>query len=213
MPIETLPVGQMQANCYLLFSEKSKETCIVDPGDDADFIINKISDLGLKPKCIVATHGHFDHIMAVTELKLAYKIPFYANRGDLAIINRMGSTALYFTKIESGPSPKAEKFLRDEDEIKIGNLKLKVLATPGHTPGSLCFYEKDQNWLFSGDTIFADGNYGRTDLAGGNSNLLMKSIVKILELPDDVVIYPGHGLKSSIKKEKFFYRYLNNIRK
>jgi len=170
--------------------------------------MNKISDLSLNPKAVLATHGHFDHILAVTELQLAYNVPFYAHRGDAAIVSRMKSTAKYWTNLETDPAPKIDKPLVPNKKIKVGNLSLEIIHTPGHTPGSVCFYRSEDNILFSGDTIFADGNYGRTDLAGGDAKKLKESILEILSLPDETTIYSGHGEKTNVRKEKYFYRFL-----
>lgn len=206
--IEVLKVGQLSTNCYLFYDPKNLDAFIIDPGDDAEYIINRITDLGLKPEAILATHGHFDHILAVTELKLAYSIPFYANRNDAPIVNRMGRTAEYFTGIKTDPAPKIEKSLIANKFLEVGDLELKIIHTPGHTPGSVCFYCAKENLLISGDTIFAEGSYGRTDLAGGDAKKLKESILKILALPDDTTIYSGHGEETNVKKEKYFYRFL-----
>jgi hydroxyacylglutathione hydrolase len=205
--LETLKVGQMQTNCYL-FYDKNKEAFVIDPGDDAEYIINKITDLGIKPKAILATHGHYDHILAVTTLKLAFNIPFYAANLDGAIINRMERTANYFSHIKSDPAPIIDKPLVAGKKLYLENLFLDIIFTPGHTPGSVCFYCSAENLLFSGDTIFADGNYGRTDLSCGDARKLKESIMKILNLPEETKICPGHGQETSIKKEKHYYRYL-----
>lgn len=208
MATEVLKVGQLGTNCYLFYDTQSREAFIIDPGDDVEYIVNKISDLDLKPRGILATHGHYDHILAVTALKLAYNIKFYAHRSDAPIVNRMERTAKYFSGIETDPAPHIDKPLINNSELEVGNLSLKVVHTPGHTPGSVCFYSKKENILFSGDTIFADGNYGRTDLACGDAKKLNESIKKILSFPDDTLVYPGHGEETSIKKEKYFYRFL-----
>jgi len=209
--IEILKVGQLAANCYLFYDSETKESFIIDPGDDTEYIINKLSDLSLNPKAILATHGHFDHILAVTELKLAYNIPFYAHRGDAAIVNRMERTARYFTGAAADPAPKIDKPLVPERTLGVGNLSLKIIYTPGHTPGSVCLYCEKENIIFTGDTIFADGNYGRTDLTGGDAKKLKDSILKVLSLPDNTTIYPGHGEKTNVRKEKSFYRFLKKL--
>lgn len=206
--IETLTVGQLHANCYLFYDSKSREAFIVDAGDDAEYIINKIADLDLKPKAILSTHGHFDHILAATELKLAYGIPFYVHRADAAIVNRMERTARYFTGAAADPAPKIDKPLISEKNMTIGSLSLKIMHTPGHTPGSVCLYCERKKIIFTGDTIFKDGTYGRTDMAGGDARKLKDSILKILSLPDKTTIFPGHGKKTGVGREKYFYRFL-----
>lgn len=206
--IETLRVGQLATNCYLFYDKKSLESFIIDPGDDALYIMNRVSDLNLKPEAILATHGHYDHILSVTELKLAYNIPFYAHRNDAPIVNRMERTAEYFSGLKPDPAPKIDKPLVPGKTLTAGGLSLKIIHTPGHTPGSVCLYYEKENILFTGDTLFADGDYGRTDLSGGDANKLKESILKILALPEETKIYPGHGDETYVKKEKKFYRYL-----
>ena len=138
MEVEKLIVGQMAENCYLVYDKKTRETVILDPGDDADYLIRKITDLKLKPLLIVATHGHFDHILAVLELKLAYGIPFLIHQKDLFLLKLAQKSAKHFLGIEVDPIPEPDKFIKDGDEICFGKKKLTVMETPGHTPGSIC---------------------------------------------------------------------------
>ena len=205
MNIITLPVGQMQSNCYVVIDEESEDALIIDPGDDADFIIQKIQDEKVKPTKIIATHGHFDHIMAATELKLAYTIPFLIHKLDQPILNRHQQTAQYFLRIMVDPPPPVDIYIKEGDTIVLGKEKLRIIETPGHTPGGICLYRPSANepLLFSGDTLFADGGIGRTDLKGGNYELLMQSIQEELWLlPDNTRVYPGHGESTTIAKEK-----------
>ena len=206
MLVETLVVGQLKTNCYLFFDQSSRECFIIDPGDDGEFIFNKIRDLDLKPKAILATHGHFDHVLAVTELKLAFNIPFYLDAKDAKILERTQKTAKYFTGVEPDPPAKVDKFLKDGQVLKLGNLSLKVMETPGHTQGSVCFYSQSKNIIFVGDLIFAGGGYGRTDLKGGDFEKLQKSIKRILSLPSETIIYSGHGETTRAKQERRFYQ-------
>lgn len=204
MKVKILSVGQLATNCYLFSS--GKETVVIDPGDDADFIIRKIKDWELIPKLIVATHSHFDHILAVTELKLAFNTPFCMHKDDEFLLKRMSKTARYFTGFDPGPAPIPDGFLKDGQIINLEKESLKVIGTPGHTPGSVSFYSKDV--VFVGDLMFKGGGLGRTDLEGGNKNLLYKSIKKIIKLPDNTVVYSGHGEKSCVQLEK---QYFNQI--
>lgn len=205
MPVEILEVGQLKTNCYLVFDEKSREALIIDPGDDAEFIMAKIKDLDLKPKAILATHGHFDHVLAVTELKLAYKISFYLNYQDKVILDRMKNTAKYFLHLDVGPKPFIDKYLKDKDIISLSDLKLQVLESPGHTPGGICLYCVLENFILTGDTIFANGAFGRTDLQGGDEKIIKKSIKKILSFPENTIVYSGHGESTTIKNERKYY--------
>lgn len=201
MSVEVLKVGQLATNCYLFYDQKTKACFIIDPGDDSGFIKNKIKDLDLKPKAILLTHGHFDHTLAVTDLKLIYKIPFYLNKKDLNILKRQVKTAEYFTGIKTDPALMPDKYLKDKQILKLGGLDLRIIATPGHTPGGVSFYSKKEKLIFVGDLIFKDGGYGRTDLQGGNKNQLIQSIKKILFLPPDTIIYSGHGEQTTAKEE------------
>jgi hydroxyacylglutathione hydrolase len=196
-----LPVGQMRTNCYLVYDAKTRECLIIDPGDDADYIVSKISELGLFPQKIVATHGHFDHIMAVNELKLAYKIPFLLNKKDEVLLKWMRKSAVHFIKVDPGPPPIVDQFIEDEEIIGWG---LRVIETPGHTPGGICLYSIKEKVLFSGDTLFAEGHVGRSDFAYCNKEDLKRSVKKILGLPKEVKIFPGHGRPTSVGNELFY---------
>ncbi len=196
MQVTTLAVGQMSSNCYLL-QDNSNNCVIVDPGDDGEFIIQKILDMDLKPQAILATHGHFDHILAALELKLAFGIPFYMNKKDEFLLSRMRASTKHFAGFDPGPPPKIDFDLRPDSELKIPacagreNCKLKIISTPGHTPGSVSVLANDK--LFVGDVIFADGSTGRTSHVYSSVKDLGKSIQKILKLPSDTIVYPGHG--------------------
>jgi len=210
MEIEHLVVGQLQTNCYLVSCPKTKETVIIDPGDDGDFISRKILDLKLKPKLILATHGHFDHLLAVMELKLAFNIPFLMHKDDLFLLKRAKRTAEHFLGFEGWPElaekpPQVDRYLKEGDVVTFGEEKLKVIETPGHTPGGVCFFDK--GILFSGDTLFCQG-VGRTDFSYCSYEDLMRSLKKLFKLPDKTVVYPGHGLETNLAAEKALFRRL-----
>jgi glyoxylase-like metal-dependent hydrolase (beta-lactamase superfamily II) len=172
MKIETLVVGRMATNCYIAGD------IIIDPGDDAEYII---SHLQAPPRMIVATHGHFDHIMAAYALQLAYNIPFYIHDDDIFLLSRMQSSAKHFLGLkEVDPPPKPSKLSG-----------VPFIHTPGHTPGSICLQFGDT--LIVGDTLFADGGVGRTDHSYSDPRKLSESIEKIHSLPRGTKILPGHG--------------------
>ena len=202
MKIECLVVGQLQTNCYLVWDEESKEAIIIDPADDGDYIIQKIQDFQLKPILIANTHGHVDHVLAITELKLAFQIPFLMNKKDLFLLKEMKSSARYWFEMnEVGPIPEVDRFIKEGDEVKLGQEKLKVIETPGHSPGGVSFYSREAGVLFSGDTLFKQG-IGRYDFSYASKEDLFKSIKKLLKLPEKTVVYPGHGQETVIKEEK-----------
>jgi hydroxyacylglutathione hydrolase len=202
MKVNRLIVGQLQTNCYLITD--NGQCLIIDPGDDAEYITNKIRDLEVKPIGIVATHGHFDHIIAVNELKLAYKIPFYLHQKELPVLQRFRKMTNYFIGFDPGPAPYPDSFIKNE--LKVGKSKLRVIKNPGHTPGSISLYIGKDKVVFVGDLLFAGGGIGRTDLPGGDKNKIDISIKKILKLPKNIVIYPGHGEKSSVEIESKYHK-------
>lgn len=205
LQVLTLAVGQMQENCYLVYDEKSLEAIIIDPGDDADYIERIIEDNKCIPRSIIATHGHFDHIMAVLELKLAYNIPFLINKNDEFLVRNMASSAKHFLGITTDPPPDINGYIQDKEKIKLGAESLTVIAVPGHTPGSICLYSKKDNLLFTGDLLFADGGVGRTDFSYSDSKELKKSLQKIFRLPPRTRILPGHGRSSTLIEESQFH--------
>ncbi|MFC1710031.1 MBL fold metallo-hydrolase [Patescibacteria group bacterium] len=194
-------VGQLKANCYLLFDEKAKSAVIIDPGDDADHIQKAISDNELIVKAIIATHGHFDHIMAALELKLVYNVPFLASRKDESLIKRVDSTSLYFTNVKSDPPPTIDVDLDKEKNISFNGIKLEIIRTPGHTPGGVSFYIRKERLLIVGDVVFKDG-VGRTDFKYSNTKNNQLSIKKLLSYPSDTIILSGHGDETTVGEIK-----------
>ena len=203
MKVERLVVGQLQSNCYFVWDEKTKEALVIDPADDGYYLLNRIQDLEIKPILILATHGHVDHLLAVTELKLALKIPFWMSLKDEFLVKRIKSAARYWFKIEADSPPKIDKDLKEGDVIKFGQEKLKVIETPGHSPGGLSFY--GQGVVFDGDTLFSQ-SIGRYDFSYAKKEDLFDSIGKLLELPEKMLVYPGHGPETTIGEERKFFR-------
>ena len=201
MIFETLEVGIYGANCYIAGSEKTKEAAIIDPGADFNKIDKKLNELGLIPKIIILTHYHGDHIGAVKEFTDKYNLKIYIHKEDAEALNNsnMNLTKTMFGK---SVSIKADVELKDGDEIDLGELKFKIIHTPGHTKGGICI--KVGNIMMTGDTLF-NSSIGRTDLPGGSFEEIITSIKeKIFKYDDDTVIYPGHMLPSTIKREKQF---------
>lgn len=188
--IEKLIVGLMKTNCYLVYDDK--DLIILDPGDDNDYIVRKISDLEKNPKAIIATHGHFDHLMAATALKLIYRIPLYMNSKDLFLLDRFNSSAKHFLGIDPGPKPVIDRDLSSEERLHFLDGEFEVLDTPGHTPGSVCIVNRKERIVFVGDLFFKEG-VGRYDFAYSDKNKLEESIKKVKRVAKGFKVFPGHG--------------------
>jgi glyoxylase-like metal-dependent hydrolase (beta-lactamase superfamily II) len=207
MKIDVLEVGSLKTNCYLVSSDG--EVGIIDPGDDADYIIREIQKENLTPVWICVTHGHFDHVLAVTELALAFNIPFYMHPEDEFLLDRAKETAEHFTGVYADPVLVKFKDLKEGDTLKIGKETLEVIETPGHTPGGICLYIKSEKALsggklalFCGDLIFDRGTVGRTDFKYSSCEKLENSVKKVMKLPENTTIYPGHGEKTTVFSHK-----------
>jgi len=205
---KTLALGEMQTNCYLLWDSKSRDCFVIDPADEADFIAEEIQKNNLKPKGILITHGHFDHIMAGLDLKLMFDIPVYCSEKDMFLLKRQKQTASYYLEKEVS-APNIEKIDIDLDkieEIALGTNIVKIIKTPGHTPGGVCFYCPDENLLFSGDTLFYKLR-GRTDLKYASTEEIFKSLRKLMELPPETIVLSGHGQETTIENESEKYKF------
>lgn len=202
--IETVVVGQMATNCYVLQDMESNEAIVVDPGDDAEHISDVISRLHGTPMMIVATHGHFDHIMGAYALQLMYNIPFLLHEGDTFLLQTMQQSAMHYLRLPLvDPPPKISRFLKDKEIIAVGKQKLLVSHTPGHTPGSICLHL--DHVVFVGDSIFANGAVGRTDFSYSQPLELANSVKMILRFPGSTRVLPGHGEPTTVEKERAFH--------
>jgi glyoxylase-like metal-dependent hydrolase (beta-lactamase superfamily II) len=199
MNYEILIVGPLETNCYLVYSQDSLECAVVDPGAEADRIFQLIAQKNLKPTLLLNTHGHIDHIGANKDVKEKYNIPLYIHSADGPMLeNVQQSEMAIFLGAMDSPSP--DHFLNDGDKIKIGKSFLQVIHTPGHSPGSVSFL--GDGFLLSGDTLFF-GGVGRTDLPGGSWKEMVNSIKnKILTMPDEMKVLPGHGPFTTVGQEK-----------
>jgi glyoxylase-like metal-dependent hydrolase (beta-lactamase superfamily II) len=197
--IEALLVGMIQANCYILGDEKTRKAVVIDPGGDAPVILQALQARDLTPVAILATHGHFDHVEGLAHLTQATGAPIYLHEADLPLVRGMVDQGrLFGVRVE--PAPEPTRFLEGGDEVTVGELTLTVLHTPGHSPGSVSF--RIENAVFVGDLLFA-GSIGRTDLQGGDYNTLIRSVRdKIFTLPEDTLVYPGHGPTTTVGTEK-----------
>ena len=201
LEIKLLSVGQLAANCYLVHPHSSKEALIIDPGDEADLITQTINALELKPVAIIATHGHFDHIMAVNQLKREFDIPFLVHPADTFLVESISQYTQVMVPIDPGSPPAIDSSIKVGKKVKLFIDKFQVIHTPGHTPGSVCIYHQDSQAVFVGDVLFNQGAIGRYDFEYGNYQALELSIRSILNLPPETTIYPGHGTVTSVKKE------------
>lgn len=201
MIVQTLVVNDMQTNCYIVKDEDTNEAIIIDPGDEADYIIDTLQKNACNVKAILLTHGHFDHIGAVEELKHKLNVPIYAHQNEQMILQNSDfnlSGSFGSKKVELS----ADNLFEDGDIFNFGNIALKVIHTLGHTPGGVSYYIEKENILFSGDTLFFL-SIGRTDFPYGNYQALIASIKdKLFLLPDETKVYTGHGESTNIGKEK-----------
>jgi hydroxyacylglutathione hydrolase len=197
--IQTLTVGELQTNCYLVSDSPSNETCIIDPGDDASYIAEKISSTHIQPVAILGTHGHFDHVLSAFELQHIFHIPFYIHPSDEFLLSLMKKTADCYLKtpvVEPPPTP--SKTLQKNTSISVGSSVFKILQTPGHTPGGVCFYCPKEYVCFTGDTVFEGGAVGDWHHKYSNKQALLASVQMILSLPTETVLYPGHGHQTTV---------------
>jgi len=198
--IKTIPVGMTQANCYILGCEETKMGAVIDPGDEGERILEAVEGSGLKITHVLLTHAHFDHMGAGDEVVKATGAPLALHPEDLPLLNA-GGGAIFFG-LPSVPVPDVSIQLTADQEIVVGELTLRVLHTPGHTPGHVTFYEPNQGIIFDGDVLFAQ-SIGRSDLPGGSHETLMRSIEEsLMTLPDETVVYSGHGPETTIGRER-----------
>ena len=200
MIIKAIPAGIYDANCYIVMDEKTKDAVVLDPGGDGEMLERAIKDMKANVKRILLTHGHMDHVGGVEYLSDKLNVPFYISKIDEEYMEK--------DNYVFGSIRNANGYLEDGNALSFGSLNIKVIATPGHTKGGLCFLIEDK--LFTGDTLF-QGSIGRTDFIEGSFPEIIDSIkTKLLPLGDEIEVYPGHGPKSSIGYEKGYNMYLND---
>lgn len=185
MEIKTVVAGMLENNVYIVSDEKSKEAIIIDPGDEAEKVIAAAE--GLKINAIVLTHGHWDHVTDAPIVAKHFNAPIWVHKNDEPMMMHSNHV-------------KADRLLKAGDSFDIGNLSFVILHTPGHSAGGICIYD-NKGTLFSGDTLFK-GTYGRTDLPTSSPKEMVKSLKRLMSLPENVKVYPGHGPTTTIKEEK-----------
>ncbi len=199
--LETLVVGPYEVNCYLYWDDTTKDGVIIDPGADGDTVVQAIAHYGITPRAVLLTHGHGDHIGAVREVMEKHDLPLYAAAEEVPLLISPAANLSTFMG-QAITTPRPDVTLADEQVVVWGPVQLRVLATPGHSPGGICFLDETDGVLFCGDALF-QGSIGRTDLPGCSHETLIESIQKkILTLPDAVICYPGHGPHTTVGAER-----------
>jgi hydroxyacylglutathione hydrolase len=198
---EILPVGPLQCNCSVIGDETSHDAMVIDPGDDIDDIVAILSKHKLKVKQIVITHAHIDHVGGAMKLRALTGAPILLNQNDYALLKMLDVQAAWIGMAAPG-DVKIDSELTHGQDLSAGNLSASVIHTPGHTEGSVCLYFPAEKLLIAGDTLFA-GSIGRTDLPGGSTEKILRSIhQRVLALPDETVVIPGHGATTTIGEER-----------
>src|SRR5713101_651662 len=207
--VHSLVVGRLQTNCYILQSDST--ALVVDPGDEPERILRFLSDIAVKPTQIVATHTHFDHVLGVNAIRAKLKVPFLIHREDLSMLESMQSRVREIMGFNVPPPPKVDQFLKDGESIAFGEDQVRVIHTPGHSPGSISL--AGQGFVLTGDALF-NQSIGRTDLPGGDLDTLVRSITeRLFSLDDDTIVYPGHGPETSIGDEKLTNPFVGRVSK
>ena len=194
LQVHALTLGAYQVNCYIIHDEKSTSCCVIDPGYEADTILDKLSELGLTLEAILLTHGHFDHVGAVRDIAADTGCQVYLCADDLCLPTNLTAGKLYYTQTYA-----------EGTRLHLAGLDITVLQTPGHTPGSVCLRIGDS--LFSGDTLFA-GSCGRTDLPGGSWTDMQNSLKRLSQIEANLWVLPGHGESTMLASEKKYNPYL-----
>lgn len=209
MIFETVVVGPLGVNCFILGCEQSREGVIVDPGAESGRILERVGELGLKIGMVINTHGHFDHVGGNRKVLEATRAKLLVHRDDVHFLGRAADVAaMYGLDTENSPVP--DTLLEDGMTISAGALTLRVLHTPGHTPGGCCLLLEGEGKVLTGDTLFEE-SVGRTDFPGSSHESLITSIrEKLLTLPDETEVYPGHGPATSIGRERRYNPYLTD---
>lgn len=196
-----VPVGPLETNCYLVLNEDTKAGIVVDPGADADRIMDFVKELDMKVEAIFITHGHSDHIGGLSGVRAATGAPVYISEADAEALTSAKKNLSAYMGFKLTCEP-ADKFFVEGEDVEAAGYTFKIFATPGHTPGGVCIYNEEEKVVFAGDTIFCE-SIGRTDFPGGSYKQLLNSIkTKLLVLPKEVVLLPGHGEPTSVEWEK-----------
>ena len=194
MQMKTMPLGAYQTNCYLVWNEESDRCLVIDPGYEPERVLSEAKRLGKTIEAVLLTHGHFDHVGAVRTLAAETECQVYLNEQDLSMPTQLTAGPLYYTHL-----------YKEGDVLNLAGVKLRVIHTPGHTPGSVCLVAEDA--IFSGDTLF-EGSCGRTDLPGGDWATILKSLKRLAQMEGAFRVYPGHGPSTTLEDEKKWNPYM-----
>ena len=198
--IGRMVLGMCQTNCYFVYREGSSKVIFIDPADYGEQIFKAMKDNGFEVAAILLTHGHFDHIWGCSRLRQLTSAPVYAYEGEEKVL--LSADLNVSADAGRACTVKANTLLKDGEEVTVEGMTFKLIATPGHTQGSCCYYFEEANMLISGDTLFEE-SVGRTDLPTGSMSTLVRSVKdKLFVLPEDTVVYPGHGDATTIEHEK-----------
>ncbi len=204
-----LPVGLLQCNCSIFGDEQTREAIVIDPGDEIEKITEVLEHHQLKVKAIVITHAHIDHVAGAHKLRASTGAPVYMNERDTELLDALDTQAKWLG-VRTPPRVEIDSAAADGSILRLGPADFRVLHTPGHTQGSLSLWIPEENKLIAGDTLFRD-SIGRTDLPGGNTRQILSSIkTRLFELPDQTVVFPGHGPNTTIGREKERNPFLQN---
>lgn len=205
-------VGLFQENCWIVGSRRRGEACVIDPGDEPDEILALARDMGVRITRVLASHAHLDHIMAARAVVEATGAPFLLHQQDLGIAEAMPVSARRWLGHAVAPAPTPDGFPVDGQDIEVAGVTLRVIHTPGHTPGSISLYAADAHLLFSGDTLFRE-SIGRTDLPGGDTDTILSSIgARLFTLPDETRVLPGHMQETTIGHERTHNPFVRLVR-
>lgn len=211
--IKSAVLGAVGTNCYLVYNEKTKKAVIVDPADNGPYIKSQCISLGIEPEAILLTHGHADHMLAADSLRKEYGIPLIAGEKEEKLLaDPSMNLSLMIGGVQVGL--KADKTVREGDVLELIGFRFRVIGTPGHTSGSVCYWITEEDVLFAGDTLFEE-SFGRTDFPTGSMSSLCRSVIdKLFELPDTTMVYSGHGPATTIGHEKEYnpiYHYRRDL--